>query len=308
VRGRDGEAAALLRAALTAAGQAPERETEVAACRELGFVESQAGRVSSAGRWLSRATELARSDQEQCSVLAVRALTLSDRAHYEAALRLADESTQRALQAGDRRTAAYALSLAGRVHLLRGDVGAAQATLWRCITHVTAEGWVGLRPWPEIMLAEVELMTGRADAARARLETAYDLACRLADPCWEGMGARAMGLLHRAGGDLEQAREWHGEARRRSSRVSDRYVWVYAHCLDAAAGVAIELCDPEARDLVSELTEVAARSGMRELVVRARLHAARLGDPGALEAARLLAAEIDNPALPDLVGEPALSA
>jgi DNA-binding SARP family transcriptional activator len=308
VRGRDGEAAASLRAALATAGDAPERETEVAACRELGFVESQAGRATSAGRWLARATVLARTDEEQCSVLAVRALTLSDRAHYEAAIKLADESTQRALQAGDRRTAAYALSLAGRVHLLRRDAARAQATLWRCLTHVTAEGWVSLRPWAEIMLAEVELMTGRTEAARRRLDTAYELACRLGDPCWEGMGARANGLMHHAAGDLELARDWFAEARRRSSRVSDRYVWVYAHSLDAAAGVAIELGDPEARDLVSDLTEVSARSGMRELVVRARIHAGRLGDPGALEAARMLAAEIDNPALASLLREPALVA
>jgi len=308
VRGRDGEAAASLRAALTVAGDSPERETVVSACRELGFVESQAGRVSSAGRWLARATELASTDAEQCSVLSVRALTLSDRAHYEAALRLADESTRRALQAGDRRSAAYSLSLAGRVHLLRGDVGQAQATLWRCLTHVTATGWVGLRPWAEIMLAEVELMTGRMDTARARLETAYDLACRLGDPCWEGMGARAHGLLHQARGDPELARQWFSEARRRASRVSDRYVWVYAQSLDAAAAVAIDLGDPEARNLVSELTEVAARSGMRELVVRGRLHAGRLGEPGALEAARLLAADIDNPALASLLREPAAAA
>jgi DNA-binding SARP family transcriptional activator len=307
VRGRDGEAAASLRAALTAAGDTPERETVVSACRELGFVESQAGRVSSAGRWLARATELASTDAEQCSVLAVRALTLSDRAHYEAALKLADESTQRALQAGDRRSAAYSLSLAGRVHLLRADAPRAQATLWRCLTHVTAEGWVALRPWAEIMLAEVELMTGRTDAARNRLDRAYELACRLGDPCWEGMGARANGLLHLAGGDLELARDWFAEARRRSSHVSDRYVWVYAHSLDAAAGVAIQLEDPEARDLVSELTELAARSGMRELVVRARVHAGRLGEPGALDAARLLAADIDNPALASLLREPALT-
>jgi DNA-binding SARP family transcriptional activator len=308
VRGRDGEAAASLRAALSVAGHALERETVVAACRELGFVESQAGRVSSAGRWLARATELASTDAEQCSVLAVRALTLSDRAHYDAALRLADESTRRALQAGDRRIAAYSLSLAGRVHLLRGHVGEAQATLWRCLTHVTAEGWVGLRPWAEIMLAEVELMTGRMEAARRRLDTAYELACRLGDPCWEGMGARANGLLQLASDEPELARDWFAEARRRSSRVSDRYVWVYAHSLDAAAGVAIELRDPEAPGLISELTELAARSGMRELVVRGRLHASRLGEPGAFEAARLLAADIDNPALAGMLAEPAAAA
>ena len=47
---------------------------------------------------------------------------------------------------------------------------------------------------------------------------------------------------------------------------------------------------------------------MRELVVRARIHAGRLGDPGALEAAGMLAAEIDNPALASLLREPALTA
>jgi hypothetical protein len=36
---------------------------------------------------------------------------------------------------------------------------------------------------------------------------------------------------------------------------------------------------------------------MRELVVRAALHRARLGDPSGLESARLLGESIDNPAL-----------
>jgi hypothetical protein len=40
---------------------------------------------------------------------------------------------------------------------------------------------------------------------------------------------------------------------------------------------------------------------MRELTVRAHLHRARLGDPRALDAARLLGAGIDNPALERLL-------
>ena len=36
---------------------------------------------------------------------------------------------------------------------------------------------------------------------------------------------------------------------------------------------------------------------MRELVVRAALHRARLGDPSSLAAARVLGEAIDNPAL-----------
>ena len=40
-----------------------------------------------------------------------------------------------------------------------------------------------------------------------------------------------------------------------------------------------------------------ARTGMRELAVRAYLLRADLGDGSALESARILAAEVENPAL-----------
>lgn len=40
---------------------------------------------------------------------------------------------------------------------------------------------------------------------------------------------------------------------------------------------------------------------MRELVVRGLVHAARIGPAGALDSARMLASEIDNPALTTLL-------
>ena len=52
---------------------------------------------------------------------------------------------------------------------------------------------------------------------------------------------------------------------------------------------------------IDELEATVARSGMRELLLHATLFRARLGEPGALDAARLLAAEIDNPAVPGLL-------
>ena len=57
----------------------------------------------------------------------------------------------------------------------------------------------------------------------------------------------------------------------------------------------------EARRLVDALASLAARGDMRELVVRAHLHRSHLGDPSALATARLLAANIDNPALDPLL-------
>jgi hypothetical protein len=44
-----------------------------------------------------------------------------------------------------------------------------------------------------------------------------------------------------------------------------------------------------------------ARRGIRELLLRATVYRARLGQPGALEAARSQAAQIDNPALAELL-------
>jgi hypothetical protein len=68
------------------------------------------------------------------------------------------------------------------------------------------------------------------------------------------------------------------------------------------AGFAFDRGDEaQARRLVDTLAALAARSDMRELVVRAQLHRGRLGDPTALASARMLAAGIDNPALTPLL-------
>jgi hypothetical protein len=80
-------------------------------------------------------------------------------------------------------------------------------------------------------------------------------------------------------------------------RVADPYVWIHAYCLEALAGVAIADAAPDAGERVTELEQVAARGDLRELVVRAALHRARLGDPAGVAPARLLGEAIDNPAL-----------
>jgi hypothetical protein len=67
------------------------------------------------------------------------------------------------------------------------------------------------------------------------------------------------------------------------------------------ASLAIDVEDDEAGKIAKALKELAARAGMRELAVRGHLHEARLGVPGAFEAAHVLGAEIDNPALDELL-------
>jgi hypothetical protein len=106
-----------------------------------------------------------------------------------------------------------------------------------------------------------------------------------------------IGLAHAAQGDARSAHDWLWRARSRATRVSDPYEWVHAHVLDAMASLAIDADDDEAGEIVQALKELAARAGMRELAVRGHLHEARLGVEGALDAALVLGAEIDNPAL-----------
>ena len=80
-------------------------------------------------------------------------------------------------------------------------------------------------------------------------------------------------------------------------RVADPYLWMHAYCLDALAGLLIAEAAPDAGTCVAQLETLAARGDMRELVVRAALHRARLGDTSGIESARLLGEAIDNPAL-----------
>jgi hypothetical protein len=84
--------------------------------------------------------------------------------------------------------------------------------------------------------------------------------------------------------------------------VPDRYQWVHAHVLDTAITEALDHDSHNAvRPLLAHLTALAARCDLRELVVRAELHRVRLGDATALASARLLSANIDNPALTRLL-------
>jgi tetratricopeptide (TPR) repeat protein len=230
-------------------------------------------------------------------------MALSDRARYGAALELLNKSVARAERCGRPRQVAWSLSLIGRVHLLRGDLQLAVPVLDECLAHVAAERWTAFRPWPEALRAEVSLLMGRPDEAAERLDHAFRLACQLGDPCWEAMGARLMGLLAAADGELERARQHHADALTRATRVSDAYEWVHAHVLDGCAALAVRTGADDAAELVDRLAALAERCGLRELVVRAHVHRARLLGCGSSESARLLAADIDNPALEALAGQ-----
>jgi tetratricopeptide (TPR) repeat protein len=298
VRGRDEEGAAILHEALALAESAGDRALAAKVCRELGFVEVQAGRAATAGSWLGRAHGLTEGDAERAGVLAVRGMALSDRAHYAPAIALLEESVALARQAGDRRQAAWSLAILGRALLLRGAVAEAVTVLDEALALVGDERWLAFQPFPEALRAEAALALGDPGRATALLEHAFSLGCRLGDPCWEAMAARARGLVLDHAGDRPAALACLRDAVARSTRVADPYVWIQAYALDALARVEIAGGDAAAaRGHVAELEAIAARCDLRELVVRAALHRAALGERSGGAAAAVLAEGIENPAL-----------
>jgi DNA-binding SARP family transcriptional activator len=298
VRGRDEEGAAMLHEALRVAESTGAATLVVEVCRELGYIKIQAGRAGTAGHWLSRASGDAGGGRERARVLGVRGMALSDRAHYEAAIGLLNESVAVAEIAGDGRQQAWSLAILGRALLLRGQLREARGALDRSLELIADEGWRALQPLPESLRAEVALREGGRAEAFSLARHAFALGCELGDPCWEGFGARVKGLIHRSQGEHALALECLRDGVARSGRVADAYAWVKAHCLDALATQAIGECDPGyVETVIAQLETIAARGDMRELLVRAAIHRARLGDGAALEAVRPLAEAIANPAL-----------
>jgi len=303
MRGRDEEGAVVLHEAAQLASRVGDRATAVTVYRELGFVEVQAGRRTTADAWLAKAQAAAESDEELGAVLGVRGMNASDLGDYPAAFAHLNESVERADRAADHRQQAWSLSILGRAHLLRAERSQAAVALERSLELIQEQRWMAFLPWSQALRAEIDLDVGDVGAAADGFERAWALACQIQDPCWEGMAARGLGLLNARRGDQAAATGWLDEAVSRSHRVSDPYQWVHAHALDAAIADALDRGDRDrARRLNARLEALAARCDMRELQVRAHLHRRRLGDSAALASARMLGAGIDNPALIRMLG------
>lgn len=195
------------------------------------------------------------------------------------------------------RLAGWAYSFLGRTHLLREEVTQARTALDRAIEAVRAAGWMTFIAFPQSLLGAVELADGRIDEASDAFEAAFALGCQIGDPCWEGMGARGIGLVKIARGDVVDGIRWLDDARTRCVRIADAYLWIHGYCLDALCEQAVAHDVPGADRWVSDLEAIAARTGMNELLVRAQLHRAALGKPGARESAAVFAERVDNPAV-----------
>jgi DNA-binding SARP family transcriptional activator len=279
-------------------------ESVARARAELGYVDFLRARYDRAERLLDQVLAAGQAPPStRAKAMTYLGSVESDRADYPRATTLLEGAIDASRAVGEPRREAFALSMLGRVALLRGDLDAADRHLRAAVEVAEAEHWLSFLPWPQALLGHVLVARGDLDEAASCLEQSFARACQIGDPCWEGISARGLALLAEAAGDPGRGVADLLDARSRTNRLADPYVWLDVHILDALCEMGCRHAHPMTAAWVEEMHERASRTGMQELTVRAMLHGARLGDAGDAEAAVILGSTIDNPLLePVLAG------
>lgn len=308
-RGTDEEGAAALHEGTTLAEQTESHDVAATGWREISWVQFLRGHYERAEESLTHTSEHAvGNDEELAWVDLIRGACRHDVGDHPAAGELLRSALARARRLDQGQPLGQALTLLGRFHLLRGEIEDALHLLDQAIEEVEARSMTAFLPWPESFRGELDLVLGDVASAEARFEHAFALGCQVGDPCWESISLRGLGLVAAARGDLSRALESLMEAPKLCRRLPDTYLWIEAYGLDALCAVAVEHRMGSTGRWINELESISARRGIRDLVLRAAVYRARVGEPGALSVARSLAAQIDNPTIGKLLESPELAA
>jgi DNA-binding SARP family transcriptional activator len=308
-RGTDEEGAAALHEGVVLAERSGSSKVAATGWREIAWVQFLRAEYRRAEESLSRTATLAGEDDEEMGwvdvIIGTGRMDIGD--YTAAGLRLRS-SVERSRKTDSARLQAYALSMFGRFHLARGDTETARALFDETLALVELRGWTAFRPWPEAFRGEIDLIDGDVRTARERFEHAFAVGREVGDPCWESIAMRGLGLVAAAEGDVTRALEHLLEAPRLCRRLPDTYLWIEAYGLDALCRVGLEHGAESVPLWIDQLASVAASRGLRELLLRATLYRAQLGDPGAFTVARSLALQVDNPAVASLLEVPVAAA
>ncbi|MBN4059676.1 hypothetical protein JYT35_01000 [Acidimicrobium ferrooxidans] len=234
IRGFDDEGSLALHSAAESAFRAADPATAAMALMELGYVEILAGRRNAATAFLERADAAAIDLPElQSSISAFKCINLTDWGRHEDALLVGDQSIEFAERSDSPRDRSWAMTFTARALMSLHCYDEARALLDRALPLAIEEKWLTFRPLIEIFLLELDRIQGR-DALRIRadLEMVFASCCQLADPCWEGLAARGIGLTYEHEADSATAYRWLKDAVDRCTRVTDTWMWVEAWVLE----------------------------------------------------------------------------
>ena len=255
----------------------PGTDASVAQARaELGYVDYLRAHYDRAERWLTEAVELSEASSTAPRRPPTSGLVATDRS---------DDT--RARRCSARRSRCRAPP----------ETTVARRTAWPCwagspccaATSPAAEPARRVdRAGRERALARVPALpagaAGRGAAARGRrggaemLQQAFARACQLADPCWEGLSARA-GPGRRRRRRRRKAFALLADARAAATGCrTGTPGWTATSWTPSAAWP--KHGHPQTQEWVDALRDLASRTGMRGLVLRSLEHGAALGNSG----------------------------
>lgn len=299
--GGEGEAASM-HEAIALAERVGSPRLLARAYRGLAYSEYWRAHYDRAHVLVDQAEVLAEDDRrETARLLTLRGAILTETAHYPEALACLEEALTLLDPQRLPGETSFALTMIGRLQLLRGSLDKAAASLTPASLLVRSH-WTSLVPWVESFLGDVALQRGEVADAGRLFEHAFAVACQLhgRGRC-QTLSARGLGSLNAMKGDINAAVHWYDVARTRGPHVPDYFAWFKAYALEALCDLAVARHLPGATTWITALEESAGRRGMRDLHARALYHRGRLGDERATEAARALASDIDSPALHELL-------
>jgi tetratricopeptide (TPR) repeat protein len=231
--------------------------------RELGYVETLAGRRSSAAKYLRHALDFAQNDEDALSgVHGVTGFNLVDWGHYEAGLSHFEHALAYAKNCGNRRREIWALGIGGWGQLRAGNPAAAKEWLSRCLNLCNETVWIAFQPWPQALLVEAKLAQGQKDnSSQIKLEESLALSRQLGDPCWEAASGRALALVQVEAGNLETAEAWLTNARETCCSVTDLYAGLLVEIVADQMRLQQQMGNKDnANALARELLSLAART------------------------------------------------
>lgn len=307
VRGRDGEGAAILHAALRIAEDTGDDGLTARAAGELGWVELLGGRYPTSLAWFERASALLSDDPGARSfAVANRGVALCDTGRHATGLSLLETAASLAEESGHQKHLCWSLAFIGRSRLLRGELDLARPAL-EASHRISREVWPYFIPWPESLLGDLAMAESSPGRALELYEDAFAHACHLADPCWEGMSLRGLGLHSVSTGRVDDGVRQLHEACARAVRFDDTYQWAVAYCRDGLVQGGVLARSTDVAGWAIDLEKMATRLGMNEFAARAHLYLSELGRATGLQAAQAIGAEVENPELGILIASHASS-